>query len=110
LSGRDGRDILTVMAMEPREVKAAMERLRAAVRESVKGPDQGKFLTVIDALQGEILSSSKDSSAMRSHLQQVRDTSRRVLRVTPQSMVRILKAVDGVEGDLQKILDALGAS
>jgi dihydroxyacetone kinase-like predicted kinase len=110
LPGRGRRDILTVMAMEAREVKAAMERLRAAVRESVKGPDQGKFLTVIDALQGEILSSSQDSSAVRSHLQQVRDTSRRVLRVTPQSMVRILKAVDGVEGDLQKILDALGGS
>jgi len=52
LPGCGRRDILTVMAMESREAKAAMERLRAAVRESVKGPDQSKFPT---ALQGEIL-------------------------------------------------------
>lgn len=95
------------MAFNPTEVKTVMERLRAAVRESVKGGDQGKFLTTIDALEADLMARSRDALRMRSHLQSVRDTSRRVLRPVPQSMVRILKAVDGVEEDLQRILDQM---
>jgi hypothetical protein len=98
------------VGFNPTEVKTVMERLRAAVRESVKASEQSKFLATIDALEADLMARSRDAIRMRSHLQNVRDTSRRVLRPSPQSMVRILKAVDGVEEDLQKILDAMGES
>ena len=64
-----------------------MERLRAAVRESVQSGEQSKFLTTIDALEADLMARSRDSMRMRSHLQNVRDTSRRVLRPLPQAMV-----------------------
>ncbi len=102
-----GRAILSFVAFNPTEVKTVMERLRAAVRESVKAGEQGKFLSTIDALEADLMSRSRDALRMRSHLQNVRDTSRRVLRPVPQSMVRILKTVDGVEEELQRILDAM---
>lgn len=84
-----------------------MEKLRAAVRDSVKSSDQSKFLTTIDALEADLVGRLQDPMRMRSHLQQVRDTSRRVLRPVPQSMVRLLTAVDGVEEDLRRLLDSM---
>ena len=95
------------MAFNAHEIKAAMEKLRAAIRDSVKASDQSKFLTTIDALEADLMGRLQDAMRMRSHLQQVRDTSRRVLRPVPQSMVRLLTAVDGVEEDLKKILEEL---
>jgi len=100
--------ILSFVGFNPTEVKTVMERLRAAVRESVKAGEQSKFLSTIDALEADLMSRSRDSMRMRSHLQNVRDTSRRVLRPLPQSMVRILKTVDGVEEELQRIIEAMG--
>jgi hypothetical protein len=94
--------------MESSELRSVLERLRAAVRESVKGADQSKFLTAIDALEKDLLSPARDPVTVRSHLQHMRDTSRRTLRTTPQAMTRMLKSVDGVDEDLQKILDSLG--
>lgn len=106
LAGNDA-DILREVGFNPTEVKTVMERLRAAIRESVKASEQSKFLTTVDTLEGELLARSRDSLRMRSHLQSMRDTSRRVLRPVPQSMVRVLKAVDGIEEDLSRILDEM---
>jgi len=94
--------------MESRELRSVLERLRAAVRESVQGADQSKFLTAIDALEKDLLSPTRDGVTVRAHQQHMRDTSRRTLRTTPQAMTRMLKSVDGVDEDLQKVLDSLG--
>ncbi len=91
------------------DAKAAIERFRAAVRDTCPPALQAKIFMALDQLEQGALAGRLGSDGMKSGLQQVRANTRRNLRETPTDMVRVLKALDGMEDDVVKFLESLEA-
>ncbi|MBI4565933.1 MAG: hypothetical protein HY716_14690 [Planctomycetes bacterium] len=90
------------------EVKGAFERLRAALRTSCKGSSATRLMQVVDVLEQNFMSGRMaQSDGAKSELQVVKGTVRRLLKDTPNDMVRMLKAIDGLEDDVVKFLESL---
>lgn len=78
-------------------IKAALERLRSAVRTSVEPKDQSRFLTAIDQIQSNVMSGQIDVDSLQGTMQQTKGHARRSLRTRPVDMVQIINAIDGIE-------------
>lgn len=89
------------------DVKGAFERFRSAVRESCSPNVQAKLLQAIDLVQQGFMAGRLPLEGAKSGLQQVRSSARRTMRDAPVDMVRLLKAIDGMEDEIVQFFSAL---
>ena len=82
------------------DIKAALERLRNAIRTRVTARDQSQFLDVVDRIQEFVLNRVGDLEQVQSSLARTKDTTRRTLRQKPVDMVQLLNELDGIEQEV----------
>lgn len=82
------------------DIKAALERLRNAIRTRVSARDQSQFLDVVDRIQEFVLNRVGDLEQVQSSLQRTKDTTRRTMRAKPVDMVQLLNELDGIESEV----------
>lgn len=89
------------------DVKGAFERFRAAVRDSCKPGVQAKLLQAIDLVEQGFMAGRLPLDGAKASLQQVRGNARRQMRENPIDMVRLLKAIDGMEDEIVQFFTSL---
>lgn len=82
------------------DIKAALERLRNAIRTRVPVRDQTQFLDVVDRIQEFVLNRAGELEQVQSSLQRTKETTRRTLRQKPVDMVQMLNELDGIETEV----------
>ena len=82
------------------DIKAALERLRNAIRTRVHPREQTQFLDVVDRIQEFVLNRVGELEQVQSSIQRTKDTTRRTLRTRPVDMVQLLNELDGIESEV----------
>jgi len=82
------------------DIKAALERLRNAIRTRVAPRDQSQFLDVVDRIQEFVLNRVGDLEQVQGSIARTKDTTRRALRSRPVDMVQLLNELDGIESEV----------
>jgi hypothetical protein len=82
------------------DIKAALERLRAAIRMRVHPREQSQFLDVVDRIQEFVLNRVGELEQVQSSIARTKDSTRRALRSKPVDMVQLLNELDGIESEV----------
>ena len=82
------------------DIKAALERLRSAIRGRVAPRDQWQFLDVVDRIQEFVLNRVGELEAIQGTIARTKDTTRRSLRSRPVDMVQMLNELEGIEQEV----------
>jgi len=85
------------------EIKQLLERVRGAIRTRVHPRDQARLLDDVDRIQDTCLT-ALDPTALTTNIQRGKDSARKVLRAKPVDMVQILNEMDGLDTEIQKLL------
>lgn len=88
------------------EIKQILERVRGAIRMRVHPRDQAQMLDAVDRIQESCLNAI-DPSAIGTNLQRGKDAARKTLRQKPIDMVQILNEMDGLEQEINKLLQIM---
>ena len=92
------------------DLKAAFERFRAAVRELCPSNVQNRLLQSVDTMEQGLMAARLPPESARSSFAQVRGHARRSMREVPTDMVHLLKAIDGMEEEMNRFFAALDGS
>ena len=82
------------------DIKAALERLRNAIRTRVTPRDQSQFLDVVDRIQEFVLNRVGELETIQGSIARTKDTTRRSLRSKPVDMVQMLNELEGIEQEV----------
>jgi hypothetical protein len=82
------------------DIKAALERLRNAIRTRVTPRDQSQFLDVVDRIQEFVLNRVGELEQIQGSIARTKDTTRRSLRSKPVDMVQMLNELEGIEQEV----------
>ena len=82
------------------DIKAALERLRYAIRSRVPPREQTQFLDVVDRIQEFVLNRVGELEQVQSTIARTKDSTRRSLRSRPVDMVQLLNELDGIEQEV----------
>ena len=82
------------------DIKAALERLRFAIRSRVPPREQTQFLDVVDRIQEFVLNRVGELEQVQSTIARTKDSTRRSLRSRPVDMVQLLNELDGIEQEV----------
>ena len=86
-----------------KEIMQLLERCRGAIRTRVHPRDQARLLDDIDRIQ-ETCIVALDPGALSTNIQRGKDSARKVLRARPVDMVQILNEMEGLDQEIQKLL------
>ena len=93
------------------DIKQCLERVRGAIRMKVHPKDQGFLLDAVDRIQEEVLSAAApDAGKLQGSFIRGKDQARKSLNKRPADMVQILNEIDGLNDEVNKLLQAMTKS
>ena len=89
------------------KLRSALEKIKAAIRESLGPKDQLKFLGMIDGIQQAINNGQITQEALQGPIFRAKASTRKTLREDPLAMSQLLNGFENLEEEIMRILAEL---